>query len=92
MLGGYTVVVTTNAGVDLWFAMLVLAPLIVGLIGVIVERLLIRRSRQDPQKRAYYFVEEIPRNPGNGNVLRRVLREEATMASHPTEGYVAVAR
>jgi len=42
MLGGYTVVVATNNGVNLWIAMLVLAPLVVGLIGVIVERLLIR--------------------------------------------------
>ncbi|MEM1163736.1 MAG: branched-chain amino acid ABC transporter permease [Pseudomonadota bacterium] len=42
MLGGYTVVVATNNGVNLWFAMLVLAPLVVGVIGVIVERLLIR--------------------------------------------------
>ncbi|MGI9334071.1 MAG: branched-chain amino acid ABC transporter permease [Gammaproteobacteria bacterium] len=42
MLGVYTVVVSTNAGVNLWFAMLVLAPVVVGLIGVIVERLLIR--------------------------------------------------
>ncbi|MEX2518118.1 MAG: branched-chain amino acid ABC transporter permease [Paracoccaceae bacterium] len=42
MLGGYTVVVATNNGVNLWFAMLILAPLVVGLIGVIVERLLIR--------------------------------------------------
>ena len=42
MLGGYVVVVTTNAGVNIWIAMLVLAPLIVGLIGVVVERLLIR--------------------------------------------------
>ncbi len=42
MLGGYTVVVSTNNGVNLWFAMLVLAPLVVGVIGVIVERLLIR--------------------------------------------------
>ena len=33
MLGGYTVVVATNAGVDIWVAMLVLAPLVVGLIG-----------------------------------------------------------
>jgi branched-chain amino acid transport system permease protein len=43
MLGGYTVVVATNNGVNLWFAMLVLAPLIVGVIGVVVERLLIRQ-------------------------------------------------
>lgn len=42
MLGGYTVVVATNAGVNLWVAMLILAPLVVGAIGVIVERLLIR--------------------------------------------------
>lgn len=42
MLGGYTVVIATNNGVNLWLAMLVLAPLVVGVIGVIVERLLIR--------------------------------------------------
>lgn len=42
MLGGYTVFVATNAGVNLWLAMLVLAPLVVGLIGIVVERLVIR--------------------------------------------------
>jgi branched-subunit amino acid ABC-type transport system permease component len=42
MVGGYTVVVATNAGVNIWFAMLILAPLVVGAMGVIVERLLIR--------------------------------------------------
>lgn len=42
MLGGYTVVVATNNGVNLWVAMLILAPLVVGMIGVVVERLLIR--------------------------------------------------
>ncbi|SEA68583.1 branched-chain amino acid ABC transporter permease [Rubrimonas cliftonensis] len=42
MLGGYTVIVATSHGVNLWFAMLVLAPLVVGLVGVIVERVLIR--------------------------------------------------
>ncbi|MCD1624675.1 branched-chain amino acid ABC transporter permease [Seohaeicola saemankumensis] len=42
MLGGYTVVVATNAGVNVWVAMLILAPLVVGIIGVIVERVLIR--------------------------------------------------
>ena len=42
MLGGYTVVVSTNVGVNFWFAMLVLAPLVVGAIGLLVERLLIR--------------------------------------------------
>lgn len=42
MLGGYTVVVSTNAGVNIWFAMLVLAPLVVGVIGIIVERVMIQ--------------------------------------------------
>ena len=42
MLGGYTVVVATNAGVNIWVSMLILAPVVVGIIGVIVERLLIR--------------------------------------------------
>ncbi len=42
MLGGYTVVVATNEGVNIWIAILVLAPLVVGIFGVIVERLLIR--------------------------------------------------
>lgn len=43
MLGGYTVVISTNNGVNEWFAMLVLAPLVVGIFGVIVERLVIQR-------------------------------------------------
>ncbi len=42
MLGAYTVLVTTKAGVNLWVAMLVIAPMFVGLVGVVVERLLIR--------------------------------------------------
>jgi urea transport system permease protein len=42
MLGGYTVIVSTNLGVNIWIAMLVLAPLVVGIIGVVVERVLIR--------------------------------------------------
>ncbi len=42
MLGGYTVVVATNNGVNIWVAILILSPLVVGAIGVIVERLLIR--------------------------------------------------
>ena len=42
MLGGYTVVLTTKLGVNLWVAILILAPLAVGIFGVIVERLIIR--------------------------------------------------
>jgi branched-chain amino acid transport system permease protein len=42
MLGGYSVIVATNNGVNIWVAMFILAPLIVGLIGLIVEWCLIR--------------------------------------------------
>jgi branched-chain amino acid transport system permease protein len=42
MLGGYTVVVSTNLGANIWIAMLVLAPVVVGIVGIVVERLLIR--------------------------------------------------
>ena len=42
MLGGYTVIVATNSGVNIWIAMFILAPLIVGIIGLIVEWCLIR--------------------------------------------------
>ena len=42
MLGGYAVIYATRWGVNLWVAMLVIAPLFVGFIGIIVERAVIR--------------------------------------------------
>jgi len=42
MLGGYAVILPVQAGVNVWFAMLVIAPLAVGLFGVVVERIVIR--------------------------------------------------
>ena len=42
MLGGYAVILPVQAGVNLWIAMLVIAPLAVGVFGVVVERLIIR--------------------------------------------------
>ncbi|RYF60761.1 MAG: branched-chain amino acid ABC transporter permease, partial [Comamonadaceae bacterium] len=43
MLGGYVAILATNRlGVPIWLSMLVLAPLVVGLFGVLVERLLVR--------------------------------------------------
>ncbi|MFN3260753.1 MAG: branched-chain amino acid ABC transporter permease [Pikeienuella sp.] len=42
MLGGYTVILATGAGVPLAISILVLAPLVVGVFGVLVERLVIR--------------------------------------------------
>ncbi|WP_428669436.1 ABC transporter permease subunit [Reyranella sp.] len=42
MLGGYAAITAYNKGVNLWIAMVVVAPLTVGLFGAIVERLVIR--------------------------------------------------
>src|SRR5437879_13522584 len=42
MLGGYAAIVATNHGVNIWVAMVVVAPLVVGVVGVIAERLIVR--------------------------------------------------
>lgn len=43
MLGGYvTILATHRLGVPVWIAMLVLAPLAVGIFGMVVERLIVR--------------------------------------------------
>ncbi|HMG49900.1 MAG TPA: branched-chain amino acid ABC transporter permease [Inquilinus sp.] len=42
MLGAYATVVSANAGVNIWIAMLVIAPLFVGAVSLVVERCLIR--------------------------------------------------
>jgi branched-subunit amino acid ABC-type transport system permease component len=42
MLGGYATVLPTHAGINLWVSMLVIAPMTVGLFGIVVERLIIR--------------------------------------------------
>ena len=42
MLGGYTTIACVKAGINIYFAMLVLAPLAVAVFGLIVERLVVR--------------------------------------------------
>lgn len=42
MLGGYATITATGMGVNVFVAMLIIAPLIVGIIGLVVERLVIR--------------------------------------------------
>lgn len=42
MLGGYAAIEATRVGISIWIAMLVVAPVVVGLIGVTVERTIIR--------------------------------------------------
>src|SRR5256714_10114224 len=42
MLGGYAAIVATSNGTSIWIAMLVVAPVVVGIIGVVVERTIIR--------------------------------------------------
>ena len=43
MLGAYATITAHGLGLNLWLAMLVVAPIVVGLIGVVLERLVIRR-------------------------------------------------
>lgn len=43
MLGAFAAVLASGAGLSLWVAILVVAPVAVGLFGLLVERLLIRR-------------------------------------------------
>jgi branched-chain amino acid transport system permease protein len=42
MLGGYAAIIATSHGVNIWISMLVVAPIVVGLIGIVAERLIIR--------------------------------------------------
>jgi branched-chain amino acid transport system permease protein len=42
MLGAYATVISANAGVNIWIAMLVVAPVFVGIVGIVIERCLIR--------------------------------------------------
>jgi urea transport system permease protein len=43
MLGGYAAILADGHGVNLWLSILVLPPIVVGIVGAVVERLLIRR-------------------------------------------------
>jgi len=43
MLGAYAVIMSMRLGINLWVAMFIVAPLAVGLVGVILERMVIRR-------------------------------------------------
>ncbi|MFZ2103356.1 MAG: branched-chain amino acid ABC transporter permease [Oricola sp.] len=42
MVGGYATIVAVKAGINIYVAMLIVAPLVVGLLGLLVERLVIR--------------------------------------------------
>ena len=42
MLGGYTTLACYNAGINIFFAMLIIAPVVVGIVGLIVERVVVR--------------------------------------------------
>ena len=42
MMGGYATITAVNLGMNVFVAMLVIAPVVVGLIGLVVERLVIR--------------------------------------------------
>jgi branched-chain amino acid transport system permease protein len=43
MIGGYTTIACAKTGVNVYFAMLVVSPLVVGILGLLVERLVVRQ-------------------------------------------------
>jgi branched-chain amino acid transport system permease protein len=43
MLGGFAAIFSVKAGINIWIAMLVIAPLSVALLGILIERLVMRR-------------------------------------------------
>ena len=43
MLGAYAVIAALKVGINLWVAMFIVAPIAVGIVGVVLERLVIRR-------------------------------------------------
>ncbi|MBM3481711.1 MAG: branched-chain amino acid ABC transporter permease [Alphaproteobacteria bacterium] len=43
MLGTYAVLVPAKLGVNIWISMFIIAPIFVGLVGVLVERIIVRR-------------------------------------------------
>ncbi len=43
MLGAYAVIAALKVGANLWFAIFIIAPIAVGIVGVVLERLIIRR-------------------------------------------------
>jgi branched-chain amino acid transport system permease protein len=42
MLGGYATIWSSKAGINIYLAMLIIAPIVVGLVGLVVERLIVR--------------------------------------------------
>lgn len=42
MMGGYAAITASGLGINIWIATLVVAPLVVGLIGFVVERIVMR--------------------------------------------------
>lgn len=42
MLGGYTTIACAKAGLNIYFAMLVVSPLVLAVVGLVVERLIVR--------------------------------------------------
>ncbi len=42
MLGGYAAIISNRVGVNLWIAIFLIAPVVVGVVGILLERLVIR--------------------------------------------------
>ncbi len=43
MMGALSVIIFTDLGINLWISMLVISPIVVGVFGIVIERVLIRQ-------------------------------------------------
>src|SRR5579862_7362981 len=54
MLGGYATITSSKAGINIYVAMLLISPIVVGAVGLLVERLIVRprseRSAASPRR------------------------------------------
>jgi hypothetical protein len=65
LLGAYTTYLVSRSGLPVWIGMLV-APFVVAAIGLIVERLVIRRFYRRPDRRHAWHLRSWPRHPRDG--------------------------
>ena len=91
MLGGYAAIVATNHGVNIWIAMLVVAPLVVGVIGVIARATIVIRVplRPDDRHAARHLGVELVLHRARDHDLRHLggRHSRARSGAWPSGGY-----
>ena len=73
VMGSYSATVAFHHGVNIWIAILVVPPVVVGVIGLVIERLIIRHlyGRMVETMLATLGPEPLPRRPPDHDLRRR---------------------